>query len=332
MDRPNHVDPALHAFADLFVDAPRYHKVNQALEESMLLKRRAPNAPARNLVLTSPSGMGKTNILKRFLRRINQEAELRDPGAKPCIFFSLSNVTIPKDFSSTLLRSMGDSFAGRLSHSEQMVRAYDFMDKLKIELIFIDEFSHVLLKATDPMKAFAEKFMKDLVNSSNRTIVLAGLRIIESFIQNSEELRRRFITKLRIPRFHLNTKDGPEFRKFMEEVDIALPIPVEESFASERMVLAWYCMSGGIPDYIFKPLMVALGRALDDQQPVLTLEALAMAAEGFLDPDGKSINPFTSSMAELNRAVQLLYIIEKDVTKRFEPEFEQIRFPWLDEV
>lgn len=332
MDHLNNPDQALQAFADLYIDTPRHRKVNLALEESMHLKRRAPNVNARNLVITSEPGMGKSYLLERFMKRTNHVARLLNPNATPVIYFSLSDVTRPKDMSSALIKSMGDPFAGKSSHSEQMDRAFDLMDQLEVEVVLLDEFSHILLEGTEAMKKFAQRYVKDLVNRSKRTIVLAGLKEIEPFVLSTKELRRRFIIKLRIPRYRLNKTDSAEFRNFMQEVEDALPLPVEESFTSERMILAWYCMSGGIPDYVMKPLTDALSRALDDGLSMLTLDVLATAAEDYLDPDGRTINPFTSTKLELIRAVKLLLSVEQDVTRRFDEEFEQIRFPWLDEI
>lgn len=85
--------------------------------------------------------------------------------------------------------------------------------------------------------------------------------------------------------------------------------------------MALYCISGGIPDYLIKPLKLALSRALDRQQTILTTQDLINAVNTFLDPDGKVINPFEQDLNQLKGVVRMLHGLETNPLSRLEPEF-----------
>lgn len=328
------LDPELayRQFDTLYVETPRHTAINAALEESLNMMRRSSGSDMRNLLITGDSGMGKSLTLKRFRDMVNSVARLKNPNALPILYVNTPEDTSLKAMSTALLESLGDQFPGKAPHHVQMIRVRELMDELGVIMVIFDEFQHIFDGRSKGAIKTATQFVKNLENTFGRPIALAGMLSIEEFVRRSSELRRRFGTRLRIGRYRLMKADSLEFQAFVEAVEAALPLATEEPLVSERMKLALYCISGGIPDYLIKPLKLALSRALDRQQTILTTQDLIDAVNTFLDPDGKVINPFEQDLNQLKRVVRMLHGLETNPLSRLEPEFAEVRFPWLDDI
>lgn len=332
MDKTQDPELAFLQFDTLYIVTPRHAAIIAALEESIRISRRSASSDTINLVITGDTGMGKTFTLKRFRDRLNREAQLNNPDAMPVLYVNTPEDATPKAMSTALLEALGAEFAGRDPHYKQMERVRKLMLEKGVILIILDEFQHVFDGRSKDESKLVAQFIKNFVNKSECPIALAGMRNIEEFIRSSGELRRRFISRRRINRYRLAALDTDEFLSFLEAVEAALPLPLEESLTSERMRIALYCISGGIPDYIMKPIKLALSRALDRQQGCLTNQDLIDAVEAMLDPDGQVINPFEQDLPQLHRVVRMLHSVEEDPLRRLEPEFAPVRFPWLDDI
>ena len=328
------LDPELayRQFDTLYVETPRHKAINAALEESLHMMRRSSGSDMRNLLITGDSGMGKSMTLKRFRDRVNGAAKLSNPDALPILYVNTPEETSLKAMSTAILDALGDLFPGKSAHHVQMIRIRALMDEVGVLMVILDEFQHIFEGRSKGAIKTATQFIKNLENQLGRPIVLAGMRSIENLVRGSPELRRRFNTRLRIGRYLLKEPDSKEFLGFVKAVETALPLPVEEPFTDKRMMLALYCISGGIPDYLIKPLKLALSRALDGQQAVLREQDLIEAVNTTLDPEGQVLNPLKQDHAKLRQMVRLLRSVETDLLRRIEPEFAPVRFSWLDDI
>lgn len=332
MDRSFDPELAFRQFDTLYIETPRHKAINTALEESLRMMTRTSGSDMRHLLITGDSGMGKSLTLKRFMDRANGKAQQASPDALPVIYVNTPEDATPKAMSTAMLESLNDLFPGKAPHHKQMIRVRELMDELGIRMVIFDEFQHLFEGRSHGAAKTATQFVKNLANTFGRPIVLAGMPSIERFVQGSAELRRRFSTRLRIGRYRLKATDHQQFRDFLTAAEAALPLPSEEPLTSARMRLAFYCISGGIPDYIVKPLKLALSRALDRGQTTLRVTDIVDAASSLLDPDGQVINPFEQEVPQLRRVIRMFRSLEEDPLRRLEAEFAQVRFLWLDDL
>lgn len=254
------------------------HEASRASEKGM------------GIAILGPSGVGKTTVLKEYLRAYNDSTFM--VGSKPAIFVEVPSSPTPKSLGTAVLAAFGEKFACTGSAEEKLFRIVTLLAGMNTELLVFDEAQHLVERRRTPNGATTD-WMKNLLNASRVAVVLAGLKRAEELLLSNEQLRRRFSATVYCDRFTVdNAINAKLFAKLLFSFRKILPVPTLE-FHSSDILLRLYHASYGLIDYLIKVVdravyLVQIGRFAEISLPTL---AQAFRDEVWsLAPDER--NPF----------------------------------------
>lgn len=262
------------------------------------------NRVGGGLLLTGPSGVGKSTILQQYLQNFPRQED-KSITKIPVLHVSIPSSPTVKNMAETILIALHDPLARRGSAEEKTFRIYQLLKSCQVELLLMDEFQHCYYSHTIVEFRRVADWLKNMISISGVAVVLCGLEEAEMVVSSNEQLARRFSARLHIPAFRFeNQEDFQEFRALLKGYQQSLVIPPEEPLFEANLARRFLVASHGLIDYVRKILegaTVVAGRA------GLTKLDLATYAAGFrmnIWPEVQDrLNPFhlESPLRKLDR-------------------------------
>jgi DNA transposition AAA+ family ATPase len=251
------------------------------------------NEVGGGVVITGPSGIGKTTILQHYLNlfpRVDEAEISRIPVLK---MVTPSSPTV-KSLAEGILLALGDPSAHRGSAEEKTMRIYHMLKVCGVELMLLDEFQHYFYApSTIEFRRICD-WLKNLISITGLAVVLCGLPEVEMVVNSSEQLDRRFSSKLALTPFRIDSEeDFAEFRGVLKVFQESLPLPVEVPLYEANLARRFLVASGGLLDYVRKILEGAVSIAISNGHQSLDLNVYAAGFRKEIWRDvGDRLNPF----------------------------------------
>jgi len=272
------------------------------------------NEVGGGIVITGPSGVGKTTILKHYLG-LNPRVEEREKSRIPVLHVVTPSSPTVRSMTDAILIALGASSAGKRSAEEKTLRIYKLLKLCEIELLLIDEFQHFYYANTIVEFRKISDWLKNLISHTGLAVVLTGLPEAELVVRSNEQLERRFSTKLALTPFSLESPDDfQEFRGILKQFQEKLPLRPEIDLYENNLARRFLVASNGLLDYVRKILEGAVSIALSAGHQSLDLQTYAAGfrKEVWSDvPD--RLNPFhpNSPLRKLNHSGEPFYAEDK---------------------
>lgn len=258
-----------------FINTPQARRAFDRLGEIHQDALRARTS--RGLMVLGPSGSGKTTALKQYMN--TAFPTLSAPGK----FRRALRVEIPsspskKSLAMAILQAFEDPLATTSSHSaeKKVARVVTLLKNLQTEVLILDEAQHLVdyKRNTDYEAA---DWIKSLMNESDVTVVLVGLKRAQQLLWANEQLRRRFCAVVDFERFCLETQENQkEFATLIHSIRNILPVPVV-TFTTDDMLIRFHRASFGLIDYMIKILDRAVWMVQSGRAPGIDRNVLAAA-------------------------------------------------------
>lgn len=272
------------------------------------------NSVGGGLLITGPSGVGKTTILQHYLEQFPRVKELHKTRIPVLDVVTPSSPTV-KSFTEAILIALGDPMARRGSAEEKTFRIFQLLKACEVEILLIDEIQHFYYAHTIVEFRRVTDWLKNMISITGLAVVLFGLEEAEMVVFSNEQLARRFSSRLHLSPFSLtNDADFLEFRAALKGLQAILPISTEEPLHEANLARRFLIGSNGLLDYVRKILegaVVVAGRA-----GLKNLDLMTYAA-GFRNNVWPEVsdrqNPFhpESPLRCLNRPGEPFYAGEK---------------------
>lgn len=189
-------------------------------------------------------GVGKTSIIKKYLKA-NERNSYPDGDTVPVLYIELPENAQPVDVARELLIELNDPLA--LHESDLIVltkRLVDLVPLLKIELIILDEFQHLVEKSSNRILSRVGDWVKILINKTRCPVVLFGMPYSQVILAANSQLRSRFSIRFDLRPFsYLNRYNV--YRKFLSRLDEALPFERLSGLAEKSTAKKIYAFSEG---------------------------------------------------------------------------------------
>jgi hypothetical protein len=220
-----------------------------------------------------------------------------------------------KSLAGKLLEALNAPDPERGTENEKSRRLRVLMKKSGTRMVMIDEFQHFYDRGKRQIMYNVADWLKVLIDDTRTSLVVAGLRSCRNVIDENEQLARRFLAPIQLPRFSwTDVGQRSQFicilKAFNKEIAKQFEVPV---FHSEQMAFRFYCSTGGLIGYLANLLKQTLRNAAIEGRKVIRLGDLATAhAQSVWSSEHISAlpNPFKSSF-RLVENVDLLNRISK---------------------
>lgn len=285
----------------------RYHIVtsNMKLILAEFDKCRATHSTScvRSMALVGPSGVGKSNIIKKY-KNLNPDYVNDNQKVIPVLIASLSQKMSTKALMMKLLCSLTgcENITGTESHIR--TRLISRLKATRTELIFIDEAQHLVRESSPIAAQHAADAIKSLMDEVRLPIVLVGIESLKSLIYGKAkfEAEKQMIRRYR--KLHVITPyevRSAGWKEVMQRYQTQLSVDVD--LISEMMLKRMHVATDGLFGNI-KPLFLeALQLAGADNE--ITQDILAKAYEVFQPTNPLAINPFKATNSELEVTITL---------------------------
>jgi DNA transposition AAA+ family ATPase len=245
------------------------------------------------LLITGPSGVGKTTILEQYLD-VFPRVQLPQKTTIPVLHVVTPGTPTFKSMAESILLALGDPMALRGTAEDKTFRIYQLLKACEVELLLVDEFQHFYYAHSVNEFRRISDWLKNLISISGIAVVLFGLPEAETVVYSNEQLARRFSTKQRLGSFRLNNPyDFMEFRAVLMGFQKKLPVSVEVPLFEANLTRRFLVASNGLLDYLRKILEGAVVISGKAGLQELTMETYAAAFRKHVWPEvPDKLNPF----------------------------------------
>jgi hypothetical protein len=203
-------------------------------------KARVAYAEPRNVIVSGETGVGKTDIMKRYLRD-NAEYRRKDGNLKrPVLYVDVRNSSTPKAVAKEMLARLGlpeEMHGGSTADISKRVKTH--LVGQQVELVIIDEFHNTLTDNGAVRANRIAEWVKDLCKAKSRSAAMPDgladetipfamvgtekvLRIVDPTL--NPELASITPYRMAVDRYRYRTADEvAEFRLFLDDLDYELP-------------------------------------------------------------------------------------------------------------
>lgn len=200
-----------------------------------------------SILVTAETGMGKTKLIKEYLKKYNDvRIEQYDGGEKtimPVLFASVPDDTGPRAAPMEILNALGDPLYNKGTRADLNIRFAKDARECGIELIVIDEFQNAIETGTDKVVYRVAEWIKTIINKTNIPVVLLGMPWALDVVELNSQLESRFPIKHHIKMYGKENFD--EWRKFLKKIDNNLPFEENSDLSQKELAFRLLAVSQG---------------------------------------------------------------------------------------
>jgi type II secretory pathway predicted ATPase ExeA len=276
-----------------FIKTPQVSRAFDRLSEVHQDVLRSRNS--RGLMVLGPSGAGKTTTVREYLNAAFPQLIVPGQSCR-AVHVEIPASPTQKSLATSILIGLRDPFATASSHSAElkMARVATLLRNLHTEVLVLDEAQH-LIDYKRSSAYDAADWLKNLMNSSEITVALVGLKRARQLLWTNEQLRRRFSAIAEHERFGWATSEEQRrFASLVGSIARILPVPTVDLMAGD-MLHRLYHACFGLMDYLIKILDRAVWTVRSGQAIGIDRVVLARA---FRDEVWADVPPNRNPFAE----------------------------------
>jgi hypothetical protein len=257
---------------------------------------------AINILLTGDTGVGKTTIVKEFVRRNPphwEKSDLGDIKISPVKFVTLGRNAAPRDTLARIAKSLGIAQYNTLSEKKLIPEIIDKIISHKVRNFVVDESHHLNQNRLDT-KDDSRHIFKDISNHHPVGWTLVGMPGAEDAVKDELQLDSRFSNHIHIPHYDLVSKDNiQEFKRLLNSIDENSPFR-NSGFSNPDYFVRLFIASRGILRTLLRIIAYAGKYARMRNSPTIEIQDFALSFNCHAGPSTKNMkNPFEQSFNTL---------------------------------
>lgn len=279
--------------------------ITGVIDRHQRCRRQGISVPAENLCLTAEASSGKTTLCNYILAKYPTKRmvyEDREFDRIPTFYVILREKTI-KSLASAMLVQLKAENPYKGTKDELTHRLEVLLKNTETNLIILDEFHNLI---NDRNKRDVLDWLKSLINRLNIPVLVVGTPGVESLIEASAEMSRRFkkitVAKLPFEPSAKNSSYAQYLKRYFQTINQHFPFVSYPDEINQLMLTRLYLATNGFPGNI-TILVEIIGRmAIKDNRNHVELEDLKAAfleATDLVNLDIQNINPFEISDKEV---------------------------------
>ena len=281
---------------------PELSEITEKLANCHKRARLRPEPPC--MIVTGLQGVGKTTLYESYAERYPR-VETDEGTIVPCLTAMIPVPATVSGLVSEILDALGDPAPELGNIPNRTLRLRRLLKNCKTEIIFLDEFQHVIDRDLERVLKTTADWLKILLNNTRIPVVLLGMPSCTIILEANPQLRRRFSIRRQLMPFAWtsSTEDGKTdypTRKLLKLIEKQLPLKQASNLADHDTAYRIYAASGGVIDSIMKLIRGAAELAIDSGQERITLKFLSDVYDDELAANQPNIpNPFKVKMQQI---------------------------------
>lgn len=241
----------------------------------LAFKHASNQSEAQGIAIVGESGTGKTSLIDHFYAQYPSQREA-DGMRIPILRVSVPSTPTIKSLAAVMLHGMMEPQSDRGTANQRTEQILTLMERTGVRMVMLDEFQHCYDKSKRCFTFDVADWLKLLMDEARFVLIVAGLPSCMDVIEHNEQLQRRFLSPLQMPRFNWdNSEDREEFvgilEAFNERLSTKFHLP---KLHSDLMAFRFYCATGGLISLVSKILRQAERKASTASIEDITLETL----------------------------------------------------------
>ena len=242
--------PSLRKFSKYVVSHLIYSRAVATIE--LAIEATQSSGQPHSVMLTGESGTGKTTVCEYLVQQRPMRRDQVDASGirnvVPAFYCCVSAEVTIKGLAIVMLKRLGcDKLTGDKTVLTE--RLYDLLKTCQTEVIFLDEFHHLLRSNASTVIVGVRDWVKALINASGVTVVLVGLPKCENIIDEDSETKRRFPHRASLSHFPFSTEPSSQYIKVLKALSSAMVahagLAVTPVLTDADKATAFYVATGG---------------------------------------------------------------------------------------
>ena len=184
-------------------------------------------------------------------------------------------------------------------------RLYNYLEKCKVELIFLDEFHHFIDSDTNRVLRNVCDWLKTLIIETKIPVILFGMPKSEEIMTiDNFQLSRRFNYRHSLIPFPNDDSGIGLFRKFLSDIESQLPLANKSNLAEESMSERIYYATDGTIAHVMTLIRKGATYAIEHDIEQIDLKVLGIIFDKHLrhEKSFKKTDPFSGNKFDLKAA------------------------------
>lgn len=285
-------------FVDERIMSPESQKIMAALEHCRSFSKYG--GEPKCMLLTGPSGVGKTSIIEKYLKQ-NPRRNEYEVTEIPVLHVTLSEIKTTVSMYQQILYNLGHPrpFESK-NELELRVQIKSLVKNCKVEMIIIDEFQQLIERKTNAILSDTANSLKRLIIEIKIPVVLVGMPYSVVILDTNSQLSSRFQHRHNIQPFRISKEqDRISYYTFLSLLEKQMFLPEESNLSKQDIASRLYMYCEGSCRKLRGLLDVVFEQTLISGEGKISLARLASTAS-FLDPElDKATNPFLIDSSEI---------------------------------
>lgn len=250
------IEDRMTAFGDMWIETPKLSSLLQLIPAKIEYTR--VTRTFETILVLCESGGGKSHLCRHLAKLYpNEEADAKTIRRfvqmkipKPC-----TNATLAK----ALLFGLGDPAWDSGAASKNLIRAIQLLKKCETHILAVDNFQDIPERRDKRGVRVIGNWFRDLLDQTCLLFLPLGTKEAEEVRLGNDQMKRRVMTKVRLPYFSLKTQaDRLAWKKCLNLLDAQLPLSERSDLTGKALAGRLFVACNGIFDYLSKLLTRAV--------------------------------------------------------------------------
>lgn len=251
--------------------------------------------PQMGLRMLAPSGSGKSTAALEYIAFVERLTPPTDSFV-PIVYVALESATTSKRLMVQILHALGDPMAERGTEQALRRRAIDYLRRLGVQLLIIDEVQHLNFRSS--AKADVTDALKSFLDAGVTPIVFLGTDEARPMFKSNLQLNGRLLAPLDMPKLEPSkSEDRDLFASFVsglcEGIDERGVLDPSTDLISHDVLGSLMEVSSGVVGRVARLFEIAIEIALRRGGRSLEVADLSLAVDRWaLSQNFAKRNPF----------------------------------------
>ena len=289
---------AKEAMRSISIEYPKQTAIMQRIEALRLSTLGVRGIPLPGLRLSQVSQAGKTKTFQSYITDLKARTQLEAGRVNPrqVVYLGLKRRITVKMLYQRLLAELGDPHPEKGNLETLVQRAEEFLQRLEVELLIVDEVQHLANGRTDSGEVTDE--LKSFLDQGLVPVVFAGNEESRPFFEENSQLSARLGTPLELTPTDASAKaEAQMFKQFCIQLDQAITasgaVRQPSNFGSKEVLQGLLVSSSGHIGRVCRLVGAALEHAARRDADLVEIYDLSYAVEHLALPSRWATrNPF----------------------------------------